>query len=148
LEKLKLAAESEMKRQELMRQTQESGQVAGVKMKGSSRKKRQPSAESLGQQMIEGVLCEGRRATSIIPAEEAGNELPITIVNEQWYSHELQVYVLTKQSDPRSGETIYRLTNINRGEPDRSLFEVPADYSVTETSPLPVKKKKRPPQEQ
>ena len=65
-------------------------------------------------------------------------------MNEQWYSLELQVYVLTKQSDPRSGETIYRLANINRSEPDRALFEVPADYSVIEKSALPVKKKKPP----
>jgi hypothetical protein len=38
--------------------------------------------------------------------------------------------IMSKHRDPRSGETIYRLTNINRSEPDRSLFEVPADYKV------------------
>jgi hypothetical protein len=90
------------------------------------------------------VLCEGKRTTSTIPAGAVGNELPITIVNEQWYSPELQVFVLTKQSDPRAGETIYRLTNINRSEPDRALFEVPADYNVIEKSAPPVKKKKLP----
>ena len=94
--------------------------------------------------MIEGVLCEGRRTTSTIIAGAAGNDLPITIVNEQWYSLELQVFVLTKQSDPRSGETIYRLANINRSEPDRALFEVQADYSIIEKSAPPAKKKKLP----
>jgi hypothetical protein len=53
-------------------------------------------------------------------------------VNERWYSQELQTVVLTKNSDPRMGETTYRLTNINRSEPDPSLFQVPADYTVDE----------------
>jgi len=142
LDKMKLAAV------EMKRQTQESGRVVRAEGAGIVRKKRQPNTESLGQQMIEGVLCEGSRATSTIPADEVGNELPITIVNEQWYSPELQVFVLTKQSDPRTGETIYRLTNINRGEPDRALFEVPAGYTLRDESTLPAKKKKRPEGEQ
>lgn len=139
LEKMKIAAEMEMKPP-----PPGSGQAARAENEEVVKKKRQPIAESLGQQMIEGVLCEGRRTTSTIPAGAAGNDLPITIVNEQWYSLELQVFVLTKQSDPRSGETIYRLVNINRSEPDRALFEVPADYSIIEKSGPPAKKKKLP----
>jgi hypothetical protein len=147
LEKMKFAAEMEMKQREMKRQTQAGGQVVRAEDEEIVKKKRQPIVESLGQQIIEGVLCEGRRATFTIPAGEAGNEQPITTVNEQWRSPELQVYVLTKQSDPRTGETIYRLTNINRSEPDRALFEVPADYNIIEKSAPPVKKKK-PPKEQ
>jgi hypothetical protein len=58
--------------------------------------------------------------------------------------------VLTKQSDPRFGETIYRLTNITRSEPDRALFEIPTDYKVIENEklPPPKKKKRRAPEEQ
>jgi hypothetical protein len=55
-------------------------------------------------------------------------------VNERWYSPELQTVVLSKNSDPRMGETTYRLTNISRGEPDPSLFQVPTDYTVKEGS--------------
>jgi len=144
LEKMKFAAEMELKQREMKRQTQAGGQVVRAEDEEIVKKKRQPIVDSLGQQIIEGVLCEGRRATLSIPAGEAGNERPITTVNEQWYSPELQVYVLTKQSDPRTGETIYRLTNINRSEPDHALFEVPAGYSVIEKSASPVKKKKLP----
>jgi TonB family protein len=86
--------------------------------------------ESLGKQAIEGVEAEGTRRTIEIPAGEIGNERPIEIVFERWYSPELQVVVLTKHSDPRFGETTYRLTNINRSEPAHELFEVPADYTV------------------
>lgn len=92
-------------------------------------KKKRAPVESLGKQVIEGVECEGTRSTLTIPAGKIGNDLPINIVTEEWYSPELQVLVLTKHSDPRSGETTYRLTNINRTEPDRTLFEVPDDQA-------------------
>jgi len=88
--------------------------------------------ESLGTQSIEGVMAEGTRMTLTIPAGKIGNDRPIVTVNERWYSPELQTVVLTKNSDPRMGETTYRLTNINRSEPDPSLFQVPADYTVDE----------------
>src|SRR5581483_1310066 len=77
-------------------------------------KVREPKIEPLGKQMIEGVEAEGRRATITIPAGEIGNEQPIQIVSESWYSPDLKVTVMTRQSDPRMGDTIYRLTNINR----------------------------------
>jgi hypothetical protein len=52
-----------------------------------------------------------------------------------WYSSELQVVVMSKHSDPRFGETTYKLTGISRSEPARNLFEVPSDYTVNETIP-------------
>jgi hypothetical protein len=88
--------------------------------------------EQLGTQAIEGVAAEGTRVTYTIPAGKIGNDRPIVTVNERWYSPELQTIVLTKNSDPRMGETTYRLTNIDRGEPDPSLFQVPGDYTVEE----------------
>jgi hypothetical protein len=91
--------------------------------------------ESLGKQVIEGVEADGTRLTRTIPAGEIGNELPINIVSEMWYSPELQVVVMSKHSDPRFGETTYKLTGISRSEPARSLFEVPSDYTVKETIP-------------
>lgn len=95
-------------------------------------KTRVPKKESLGEQMIEGLKAEGTRWTTTIPVGEIGNERPIEIVNESWYSPELQVEVMRRFSDPRSGETIYKLVNINRSEPDKSLFEVPSDYTLKE----------------
>jgi hypothetical protein len=92
--------------------------------------------ESLGTQTIEGVSAEGSRTTFTIPAGEIGNEQAINIVSETWFSPELKVLVMRKHSDPRNGEMVYRLTNINRTEPDRSLFEVPADYTVKESLSL------------
>jgi hypothetical protein len=88
--------------------------------------------EQLGKQTIEGVEAEGTRTTVTIPAGEIGNERAIEIVSERWYSSELQLVVMTRHSDPRFGETTYKLTNINRTEPAKSLFEVPSGYTVKE----------------
>lgn len=90
-------------------------------------------SESLGKQLIEGVEAEGTRNVNTIPAGKIGNERPIEIVFERWYSPELQTVVMTRHADPRFGETVYRLTNISRDEPAHSLFEVPAGYTVKES---------------
>jgi hypothetical protein len=86
--------------------------------------------EDLGVQNIEGVAATGKRTTTTIPAGKIGNVKDIQIVSEQWFSDELQVLVMTRHADPRSGETTYRLRNILRAEPDAGLFAVPADYQV------------------
>jgi hypothetical protein len=90
--------------------------------------------EELGQQTIEGVTAVGTRSTTEIAAGAIGNEQPIKIVSEQWFSPELQVLVLTKHTDPRVGETVYRLVGIVRAEPARSLFEIPPDYTLKESA--------------
>ena len=74
----------------------------------------------------------GRAATSTIEAGAIGNDRPIQIVSERWYSPDLQVDVMTRHSDPRMGEEITRLANINRAEPDPGLFQVPAGYQLVE----------------
>ena len=91
--------------------------------------------ESLGSQMIEGVEAEGTRITHTIPAGAMGNERPIEATYERWYSKELQLDVLIKSVDPRSGESTQQMTKISRGEPDPALFEIPPDYTVQEVAP-------------
>jgi hypothetical protein len=86
--------------------------------------------EDLPPQNIEGVYATGRRTTRTIPAGQIGNDKDIVVMEEVWYSPDLQMNVMTKHSDPRTGENTYRLTNINRAEPDPSLFQVPPDYTV------------------
>ena len=86
--------------------------------------------EALPNRTIEGVMASGVRRTTTIPAGAVGNEQPIKIVSEEWTSVDLQVLVLTDLNDPRAGRSTYRLTNINRSNPDPSLFKVPADYTL------------------
>jgi hypothetical protein len=88
--------------------------------------------ESLGRKTIDGIEAEGKRWTVTIPVGEIGNDRPLDIVSERWESVELQTLIYSRHSDPRFGETIFRLTNITRSEPEKALFEVPADYRVVE----------------
>lgn len=88
--------------------------------------------EDLGTRMIEGVNAKGTRTTLTIPAGEIGNERAMEVVTETWYSEAIKAAVLTRHTDPRMGETVTRLTNLKLGEPARSLFEVPADYTIEE----------------
>jgi TonB family protein len=91
------------------------------------------NTEQLGKQMVEGVECEGTRAVTTIPAGAIGNERPIETVNETWYSPELKMMILSKRSDPRFGESTYRVTNISRAEPDAAIFQVPPEYTIIDS---------------
>ena len=91
-----------------------------------------PKGESIGNQMIEGVNAEGVRNVTTIETGSLGNDRPIQIVTESWYSPELQMVVMSKHSDPMTGEEVFRLTNINRGEPAAYLFQLPAGYQIAE----------------
>jgi hypothetical protein len=93
--------------------------------------------EQLGTKEYEGVHAEGTRTIATLPAGAIGNVRPIEIVSERWYSPELRVVVYSRRADPRFGETIYRLTNITRAEPDASLFQVPDGYEREDVKPLP-----------
>jgi len=99
---------------------------------GRGRNRQNVRTESLGKQNIEGVLAEGTRTTMTIPAGEIGNEQPLQVVDETWYSSELQAVVLRKHSDPRQGETTTRYMNVSRTEPSRIMFEPPADFKLSE----------------
>ena len=99
--------------------------------------------ESLGTRVIEGVQAEGTRTVTVIPAGAMGNDRPIEIVAERWFSPQLQTVVLSRHSDPRSGENTFRLVNIIRSEPSRTLFEVPPDYTVREGGKVMIEKIQR-----
>ena len=86
--------------------------------------------EPLGTSVIDGVQAEGTRTIVTIPAGTIGNQSPIEMINERWFAPELGVVVMSKRTDPRFGETTYRLQNIARGEPSPELFEVPPDYMI------------------
>jgi hypothetical protein len=90
------------------------------------------NTEDLGSQTMQGVLATGVRTTRTIPAGEIGNEQPITIVTEVWTSPDLKTIVSSKRDDPRMGEMTFQLTNIQRTEPDASLFTVPSDFTIVD----------------
>jgi hypothetical protein len=86
--------------------------------------------EELGSRDFEGVTADGKRTVTTIPADAIGNERPIEISYERWYSNDLELVVYSKHSDPRFGEQTYKLTNLVRSEPDPSLFSLPEGYKL------------------
>jgi len=90
------------------------------------------TTEDLGTQTMEGVQVTGTRTTQTIPVGKIGNDRPIVITTEVWTSPDLRTTVYSKRSDPRMGDQTFKLTNIQRSEPDPSLFTVPSDFKITE----------------
>jgi hypothetical protein len=108
------------------------GMVAAVPAPGNGAPGNTPrtTSESLGSQLIEGVTAEGTRTTTTWAVGLVGNDREIIATSETWYSKQLGVAVLTKSSDPRSGDTTIKLTDITLVEPDPALFMPPADYEI------------------
>jgi hypothetical protein len=94
---------------------------------------------SLGTQAINGVQATGTRYTRVIPAGQIGNEKPIHIVTESWYSPDLQLVVMTKRTDPVRGDSVFQLTNIQRQPPSPTLFQVPSDYTIKQGGPVTIR---------
>ena len=86
--------------------------------------------ESLGTKTIEGLQVTGTRTVNTIPAGTIGNDKDIVVTRETWYSPELKLVIQSTQNDPRFGDTTYSLANIQRNEPDETLFQIPAGYKV------------------
>lgn len=91
----------------------------------------------LGTQQVNGFSAQGKRVTHTIPAGAMGNAQPIVSTSETWSSPDLQVVVSSTRTDPRVGRSTYTLNNIQRGDPDPSLFQVPSDYTVQDASQNP-----------
>lgn len=91
---------------------------------------RQQSRETLPPQIIAGVYVTGLRWKRFIPATTGGSGADIVVVTERWYSPELKIQLLARIIDPRAGDTSEVVTNLDRGEPDPSEFQIPADYKI------------------
>jgi hypothetical protein len=113
--------------------------TAGADPLRRPRESEQASARTtpLGSRNIDGIATEGTRTTLTI--EGRGNSTKVEVVSERWHSRDLQVVVMTRRSDPRFGETVYRLTNVSYAEPSPDLFDVPAGFTVQDrpSRPLP-----------
>jgi hypothetical protein len=91
--------------------------------------------EDLGTQYIGTVSLRGIRKSRTVPASQSGTGQQIVIVDEYWYSPDLSVYMIIKHDDPRTGEQIVAVSEVNRQEPEASQFDVPARYRVVDETP-------------
>ncbi|HEY7333736.1 MAG TPA: hypothetical protein VH639_02555 [Bryobacteraceae bacterium] len=97
---------------------------------GSTKGVMSETTENLKPQLVNGVMAQGVRTTMVIPKGQIGNDRDIKVVTERWVSNDLQMLIKSTNSDPRFGETTYQLTGIDQREPDASLFQIPASYTV------------------
>jgi hypothetical protein len=88
--------------------------------------------KQLGTQVITGFIADGTRATLTIPAGQVGNQNPLAIVLERWYSRDIEATILAKQSDPRVGASSYQLISVQQIEPPATLFQIPSGYTIEE----------------
>ena len=96
------------------------------------------TTENLGDQTINGIHAMGTRMTHTIPAGQMGNDKPIVVTSERWYSQDLKATVMTKHDDPWAGELKTEFTSVNTAEPDASLFTVPGDYKIVDDKDGPI----------
>jgi hypothetical protein len=92
--------------------------------------------EQLGGKTIAGVYAEGTRTTMTIPEGAEGNDRPITTVNETWRSRDLNITLLSVNEDPRTGTHTTEVTDLDRAEPDPSVFQVPEGYTIKDQNPV------------
>jgi hypothetical protein len=100
-----------------------------MRMKMNAQFKANEQQKSLGTKTMDGLTVQGTLYTRTIPAGRIGNDKPIVITTEEWYSPQLQMVVSRTRSDPRFGTTTYQLSNVSLNEPPQSMFIVPSDYT-------------------
>jgi len=114
--------------------------IAPIGSQATANQRPEFSSESLGASTIEGVMVQGTLTKTTYPAGAIGNDQPIVTTRETWLSPELRLVILSKSSDPRTGDSITALSEINRAEPDPAVFQIPPGYEVVdETGPFTIK---------
>jgi hypothetical protein len=104
--------------------------------------------EDLGFQTIEGIQAQGQRV-SLLPARPPDSVIPpihaatdalaisnATLTFEQWCSDSLAAVISTQQLTPKSNRSLMR--SIVRSEPDPQLFQIPRNFTVSESGPESV----------
>jgi hypothetical protein len=94
------------------------------------------TVQDLGTTTIAGLPLHGTRKLRVVPAASSGTGQAVTITDDYWYSEDLKVYLVLKHNDPRTGEQTVGITSVERGEPDPSLFVIPASYKVVDETPV------------
>ena len=88
--------------------------------------------EDLGKGNMSGVDVIGTKETRTIAAGVIGNDRPVTITKEFWYSQQLGLNMMVKRSDPRVGTQTFQVTEVSLAGPDPKWFQAPPGYKVVD----------------
>jgi hypothetical protein len=86
--------------------------------------------EDLGKNTLEGLEVVGTRETVTFDANAFGNNHPLAITKEFWYSQRLGINLLVKRVDPRHGTQIFSVSDIKLAAPDPATFQLPQGYAI------------------
>jgi len=86
--------------------------------------------ESLGKKQMLGLEVEGTRETVTFKAGAFGNDKPVVVTKEIWYSPRLQFNVAVTRDDPRNGMQKFEVSDLKLGDPEASWFTLPDGYRL------------------
>jgi hypothetical protein len=86
--------------------------------------------EDLGLSSTEGQETHGYRETTTFNPGVMGNDKPMAVTREFWYSPRLAVNLISIVDEPMTGKQVFTVKELSTAEPDPSFFEVPTDYKV------------------
>jgi len=86
--------------------------------------------ESLGSKTIDGLECTGTRETRTYNPGAFGNDKPVVVTKEIWYSPQLQFNLSVTRLDPRNGTQKLEVTDLKLGDPGKEWFVIPDGYRM------------------
>jgi hypothetical protein len=86
--------------------------------------------EDLGATTMNGLDVEYTRETRTFNAGAFGNNRPVAVVKEFWYSAKLEINLAVTRNDPRTNVQKLTLADLSLEEPDPARFAVPQGYRV------------------
>jgi hypothetical protein len=92
--------------------------------------------KSLGTETIAGLVLHGTRKERTVPATLSGTGKKVAITDDYWYSEDLRVYLVLKHNDPRTGEQVVGILDVDRKEPDAAMFRIPPEYKLVDETPI------------
>ncbi len=82
---------------------------------------------------ILGFHAEGKRMTHVIPSGVIGNDHELSTVSEVWTSPELHIDLDRTTEDYNMTKTVVTVISLDRVEANPAMFEIPADYTISES---------------
>ena len=61
-----------------------------------------------------------------------GNDRPMVSMREFWWSPQLGINLISIVDEPQSGTQVFTVKELSTAEPELSLFEIPAGYTVVD----------------
>ena len=90
------------------------------------------SRETLGEDVIQGLQVTGVRETTNVAAGAMGNDRPLIMTREFWFSPKLGLNLISKRTDPRFGSQTFIVSELEDSQPDPALFQPPEGFKITD----------------